>query len=257
MKKISLFLDKTLRSRLAENRTYSVAHRAALRLFGELVMFGTDRMGGRVSSDCYSDFGKYTCGCHEESVSVRELFRDANRVEACITLRGGPGLSLEVRGYQSGEKEYFRHFDFEFHLDGRPAISTSGGRGSLPSAAGPETCLPIYATADKDEARQHIEREFGSVQTCGNTECDVFAPPNGSIVEVTETVTDCYPEGANILEPGRWKLVVGMSCHKFHLVSVQRLKDEGDTGPNFPSMSIKAGFPFGVLVDWRAVRKVN
>jgi len=122
MKKVTLFVDKTVRSALAKNRDCSISYRAALDFFGQVVAYGSDpHHVGSTTESCQDGFKKFVCGCHHESGVVKKVFSEAYRLEACLTYRGFKAITLQLQAYRSGERKAYHTFKFTFDKDGSPA----------------------------------------------------------------------------------------------------------------------------------------
>ena len=129
MKKVTLFVDKTLRDRLGKSTEWSVAYRAALDFFSKLVAYGSDpwimNPGVENLRLCQEGFNKFVCGCHSESNTVKKVFSEAHRIEACLTLRWYKSITLEFSAYHTGEKTPFHQLSFTFSKeDGSPACAS-------------------------------------------------------------------------------------------------------------------------------------
>lgn len=135
MKKVTLFVDKTLREGLKKSTEWSVAYRAALDFFSKLVAYGSDpRFTTPIANreelvqqlrGCQDGFNKFICGCHSESNTVKKVFSEAHRIEACLTLRWYKSITLEFSAYHTGEKAPFHQLSFTFSKeDGSPACAS-------------------------------------------------------------------------------------------------------------------------------------
>lgn len=116
MKKITLFLDGTLRDKLQEDSSQTVAYSAALEFFAKLVAFlsearNYERLVLGFPHEHHDSMDRFLCTCYAEGKWLRENFLGAHRVEACLTLRMGI-LVLELSAYRSGEKQPYKteHF---------------------------------------------------------------------------------------------------------------------------------------------------
>ncbi len=108
MKKVTLFVDKTLRDELERaDKKWSAAYGSALTFWSKLIAYGSDPAGNSVRHGwpCESAHAKFICGCHSESNDVVTAFKQAHRIEACVTLRFGNFgvLTFEVMTYRAGE----------------------------------------------------------------------------------------------------------------------------------------------------------
>ena len=128
MKKLTVFIDKTLRQELEGSSEWSVAYRSALNFLSALIAYGSNpRMyvsDTSLSPDCYTGFSKFVCGCHHESTHTRVMFTDAHRVEACLTLRSRGWLTLELKAYRVRAKESYLEFQFFFNQKGAAGPSS-------------------------------------------------------------------------------------------------------------------------------------
>ena len=117
MKKVTLFIDRTLRDELV-GHTWAVAYNAALVFFIKFIAFGSNPIGNSIDHGLQnkSAHAKYICRCHYESKHVVETFKSAHRIEACLTLRDKCFglLTLEIMTYQAGEKKPRNCFNFHF-----------------------------------------------------------------------------------------------------------------------------------------------
>lgn len=135
MKKVTLFVDKTLQEGLKNNQEWSIAYRAALDFFSKLVAYGSDPritigksfLSGQGDHDsCRDGFNKFICGCHAESDAVNKAFSETHRIEACLTLRWYKSITLEFSAYHTGEKIPFWKPSFTFSKeDGSPSCASS------------------------------------------------------------------------------------------------------------------------------------
>ncbi|TSC91057.1 MAG: hypothetical protein G01um10142_167 [Parcubacteria group bacterium Gr01-1014_2] len=127
MKKVSLFVDKTVKDALKKNTEWSIAYRAALNFFAKFVAFGTDPQGRVVVQNLrlypHDGLDKFVCGCHSESGDTQRAFAEAHRVEVCLTLRWHRALTLEVSAYRTGVKEPYHILEFSFAQDGSEATA--------------------------------------------------------------------------------------------------------------------------------------
>ena len=127
MKKVTLFIDKTLQEELNDKRfihekSWSLAYRAALRFLAEIIAYGSDpRIMG--VEDCREGFNKFVCGCHAESNNVSLAFAEATRVEVRIKLLTGlHGLKLSIHAYQGRRQIWDADFCFN-QKDGQPSCA--------------------------------------------------------------------------------------------------------------------------------------
>lgn len=121
MKKVTLFIDKTLRDGLlSTNEEWSVAYRSALTFQARLIAQATDPRGKTDHDpEVRVPHEKYVCGCHAESGDVRRMFSEAHRIEVCLTLRHGSFavLTMDVLAYKLGEKRSYSSFRFNFRQE--------------------------------------------------------------------------------------------------------------------------------------------
>ena len=132
---LSVLIEESLLRLLNEpgkGGVYSAPYHGALAFLAQLVGFGANKRRGCISCNRDYHFRKYVCGCHEESNAVQTLFRDANRIEACLKVFPAHGsVTLEVIGYKRGEKERVGRFEFTFNSHGQPSV----GSYCMPSTA--------------------------------------------------------------------------------------------------------------------------
>lgn len=125
MKKLTVFVDKTLQEEISRsNSLWSPAYRSAWGWLGRLIAAGTDRHSDPVvvencRNNSHLAMEKWLCPCCASGGLVGRVFREAQRIEACLTLRDGDGLVLNVCGFLKGERKAFYEFSFYFHTDGQ------------------------------------------------------------------------------------------------------------------------------------------
>ena len=117
MKKTTLFLDRTLRDSLSQpgGSSWTVAYRTALSFYAKIVYHMTVSESG-LSQEVYDQIvnnGEQYKVLKYLTTLVREA-QKANRVEVCLTLRWYKTLTLEVRGYRTGEKKPYHKTSFGF-----------------------------------------------------------------------------------------------------------------------------------------------
>lgn len=133
MKKVTLFVDKTLRQELGKltpppdvHSVWGMAYSSAMDFFAKLVVFGSDPLiAGPTDCPKHETTSKYLCRFHGEGGHVRQAFRDAHRIEALLTIRYYKAVLLEVSFYRSGEKKPYQQVRFSFsQSDGSVASSS-------------------------------------------------------------------------------------------------------------------------------------
>lgn len=126
VKKVTLFFDGCVRKHIEQEGprwSMSAAYRAALHHYAEIVTFGTCPVGQSI--DCRKGYNKYLCNCHEESKAVKQMFREAHRIEAHLFLGGPQHLTLKFMAYRKGERVQYMGMQFSWGLNGMAGGSIS------------------------------------------------------------------------------------------------------------------------------------
>jgi len=124
MNNLTVVVSEELEKQLRESDAWTEAYRVALSFLMEVVIYGSSAFDGGpwqgVTSPLHGGDGggyaKWFCDCHSESKHTKELFEEAHRMEAHVSLSGGASgsLMLVIKAYKEGATELFRAENWYF-----------------------------------------------------------------------------------------------------------------------------------------------